>query len=93
MNPMPGASVLVRWRVGLDAPITLKGAHSAVVRERSIVLVGFGSTFKETGMFDADPLGAPAALSWTDAVTKKPFSLELSHAAVSSVEAVTRADH
>jgi hypothetical protein len=92
MNPMPGAAVLVRWRVGIDAPIALKGTHSAVVRERSSVLVGFGSTFKEAGMFDADPLGAPAALSWTDAVTKKTFSLELSPSAVSSVEAVTPAD-
>jgi hypothetical protein len=92
MNPMPASPVLVRWQVELEAPITVKGARSAVARDRSTLLVGYGETFKEAGLLDGNPQGEAAALSWTDAVTREPFTLVLAPRAVGSVELVTTED-
>lgn len=90
MNPMPGSPVLVRWRMDLEAPITIRGTRSGVARTRGTLLVGFGDTFKKAGLLDGDPSGQPAALLWTDAVTKEPFTLLLTTLAPASVEMVTR---
>ena len=88
MNPMPTSPVLVRWQVDLESPINVKGARSGTSRARSSVLVGFGETFKETGLLDTNPQGEPPALTWTDPVTKEPFVLVLVPRAVKSAEFV-----
>lgn len=88
MNLMPTSPQLVRWQVDLEAPITVKGARSGTSRARSTVLVGFGETFKETGLLDTNAQGEPPALTWTDAVTKEPFVLALVPRAVKATEFV-----
>lgn len=88
MNPMPTSPQLVRWQVDLESPITVKGARSGTSRARSTVLVGFGETFKDTGLLDTNPQGEPPALTWTDAVTKEPFVLVLGPRAVKAAEFV-----
>lgn len=93
MNPMPHSPVLVRWRVELETPVAVRGMKSGATRNLGSVLVGFGSTFKESGLFDTDPKGEPPALNWTDAVTKEPFTLVLTNRAAASVELLARADH
>jgi len=90
MNPMPSSPVLVRWRMDLEAPVIVTGTHSSVSRARNAVLVGFGETFKSAGLLDEDPQGEPAALLWTDVVTKEPFTLALTALAPARVELVTR---
>ena len=90
MNPMPSSPVLVRWRMNLEAPVTVKGARSSVARERTTILVGFGETFKSSGLLDSDAQGEPTPLRWTDAVTKEPFTLVLATRVPAPVELVTR---
>lgn len=90
MTPMPKAPVLVRWRLELEAPITVTGGHSAVTRQRSTILVGFGDTYKSSGLLDGDPKAEPPQLSWIDPVTKAPFTVVLAPHAPDGVEIVTR---
>jgi hypothetical protein len=89
MNPMPSSPVGVRWRVGLETPVNVRGARSGATRSRGRVLVGFGDTFKSSGLLDDDPKGEAPLLNWTDAVTKVPFTVVLSPLASSAVELVT----
>jgi hypothetical protein len=89
MAPMPEASVLVRWRLDLEAPINVTGSHSAVSRPRATVFVGFGDTFRSSGLLDSDPQAAPPRLLWIDAVTKAPFAVVLAPGAPGGVELVT----
>jgi hypothetical protein len=91
MNPMPQSPVLVRWRVDLEAPVALRGAKSGVTRNLASVFAGFGTTFKESGLFDRDSNGEPPRLDWTDAVTKAPFTVVLGNRAPVAVELLTPA--
>ena len=90
MSPMPMSPVLVRWRLDLEAPITVRGASSAVVRQRATLLVGFGEIFKSAGLLDRDPRGEAPIISWTDAVTRTPFTVVLAPLAPIAPEIVTR---
>jgi hypothetical protein len=90
MAPMPEASVLVRWRVDLEAPISVIGANSGVTRQRATVFVGFGDTFKSSGLLDSDPRAGPPQLSWIDPVTKASFTVVPAPHAPGGVELVTR---
>ena len=90
MAAMPGSPVLVRWSLDLETPIAVTGARSAASRERGSLLVGFGDTFKSSGLLDRDPTGSPALLTWTDPVTKAPFTVVLTSRASGAVELVTR---
>ncbi len=89
MTPMPKAPVLVRWRLELEAPINVTGVHSAVTRQRTTVLVGFGDTYKASGLLDSDPQAEPPQLSWIDPVTKARFAVVLAPHAPAAVEIVT----
>jgi hypothetical protein len=90
MSPMPSAPMLVRWRLNLESPVTVTGAHSALSRQRSSLLVGFGNWFKSSGLLDSDPQGAPAQTSWIDVQTKAPFTVVLAPNVPEAVEIVTR---
>ena len=90
MSPMPMSPVLVRWRLDLDAPITVRGSSSGVSRERATLLVGFAEIFKSAGLLDRDPRGEAPIVSWTDAVSRTAFTVVLSQLAPVSPEIVTR---
>jgi hypothetical protein len=90
MTPMPKAPVIVRWRLDLEAPITVTGEHSAVTRDRSTVLVGFGDTYKSAGLLDSDPKAEQPNVSWIDPVTNASFTVVLAPHAPNGVEIVTR---
>lgn len=90
MTPMPQAPVLVRWRLDLEAPVTLTGVHSAVSRDRATVFVGFGETFKVSGLLDRDPTVELPQSSWVDPVTKSPFTAVIGPRAPGAVELVRR---
>ena len=90
MSPMPSSPVLVRWRIDLEAPITVTGTRSAVSRQRATLLIGFGDTFRSSGLLDRDPQGGPPPSSWIDPGTKLPFTVVLLPNAPGAVEIVTR---
>jgi hypothetical protein len=89
MNPMPGAPALVRWRIAFETPVQVRGARSGVARSRKLLLVGFGDTFRTSGLLDENPQGEGPLRSWTDAVTRKPFTVVLRADATHAVELVT----
>ena len=88
MNPRPEVPLLVRWRVPLEAPVTVVGAKSGASRSRTAVLVGFGVVFRESGLLDVAPDSAPRS-SMLDRNTKATLQLGLSPAAPAPVEFVT----
>lgn len=90
MTPMPMVPALVRWRLSIEGPITVVGTHSAAVRQITTVRVGFGTTFKSSGLLDDDPQAPVAKRTWLDPVTNQPFDVVMSPLAPQSLEIVTR---
>lgn len=90
MTPMPKVPALVRWRLDLEAPVNVVGAHSGVARDLLTVLVGFGDTFHSSGMLDRDPQGESPPAHWTDPVTKTQFTVVELPTAPGPVESITR---
>lgn len=90
MTPMPQVPALVRWRLDLEAPIAVTGGHSGVTRERGTIFIGFGESFKNSGMLDRDPKGDAPPSQWTDPVTKAQFTVTPLATAPAIVELVTR---
>ena len=88
-TPMPQVPSLVRWRVGIEAPVTVKGTDSGRQRERSSLLAGFGDTFRTSGLLDDNSVGAAPPTSWTDPVTKQRFVVILKSNAPAAVERIT----
>jgi hypothetical protein len=90
LSPHPTAPAVVRWRVELESPATLRGAESGQARSRSAVYVGFGDTFADAGVMDADPRGGKVLTSWTDLVTRAPLRGVMAPLAPANLEMVTR---
>lgn len=90
MTPMPQVPGLIRWRLDLEAPVRVIGAHSGVTRDLARVFVGFGETFKASAMLDRDPQGDPPPTQWTDPETKAHFTTVELPTAPGPVELVTR---
>ena len=88
-TPMPQVPSLVRWRVGIEAPVTVKGNDSGKQRQRSSLLAGFGDTFRTSGLLDDNSVGASPPTSWTDPVTKQRFVVTLTSNAPATVERIT----
>lgn len=88
MNPRPEAPLLVRWKVPLEAPVTVVGKKSGASRSRTAVLAGFGVVFRESGLLDVAPDTAPRS-SMVDRNTKATLQLSLSPEAPAPVEPVT----
>jgi hypothetical protein len=89
MNPMPKAPALVRWQIDLETPINVIGTESGLTRQRGKLLVGFGDTFRSSGLLDANPKAAAPVTSWVDAVTHQPFTVVLGANTPQGVEIVT----
>lgn len=90
MTPMPKAPVLVRWRLDLEAPITVIGANSGLTRELVTVFVGFGDSYASSGLLARDPRGETPPSSWVDPLTKAPFAVVLAPHAPVALEIVTQ---
>lgn len=89
MTPMPGSSVLVRWRMDIESPVLVRGEVSSARRQRSRLFVGFGDTFRSSGLLDFNPSETPAQIAWTDPITKSPFTTVHKAEAPQAVEIVT----
>ena len=86
---MPQVPSLVRWRVGIEAPVTVKGNDSGQERQLTSLLAGFGDTFRTSGLFDDNAAGVAPPTSWTDPVTKQRFVVVLKGNLSATVERIT----
>lgn len=89
LPPMPDSPALVRWRVTFDGPVSIKSASNSSPRNRSALFAGFLRVFIASGLLDGVPTSSPVTDSWTDGVTKAPFSPVLADDVPAKVEMVT----
>ena len=88
-TPMPQVPSLVRWRVGIEAPVTVRGNDSGNQRQRTSLLAGFGDTFRTAGLLDENVAGVAPPTSWTDPITKQRFVVVLKGNVPATVERIT----
>ena len=88
-TPMPQVPSLVRWRVGIEAPVTVKGNDSGQERQLTSLLAGFGDTFRTSGLLADNAAGVVPPTSWTDPVTKQRFVVVLKGNVPATVERIT----
>jgi hypothetical protein len=86
MSPRPKAPGLVRWRIELEAPVTVVGSESRASRSVRSIWVGFGSVLGLSGLLDRKP-NPQELLEWQDK-DGRSFSVTLSPLAPAGVEMV-----
>ncbi len=86
----PESPTLVRWRVDLEGPVSVTGRESAITRQRTTLLVGFGVQFSESGLLDLNPQAIRTTATWTDPVTKSEVRAVPSPLSPAGVEVVRR---
>lgn len=88
MSPRPLSAVLLKWRVEIERPVTVRTTRTQTQARTATLFAGFAESFLDSGVLLATSAGESVVI-WTDPQTGAQLRLTLSPTAPAGVEVIT----